>query len=107
MPSLRDQMAHLSDFLNFEYARAVAFRALHAHDGREPKPALGVDKLSLSDWIMVGGYYPLPVSLGAMDLRSAVPGGGSGALTGITFPSPARAITGRMAHKNRLFDTLE
>ena len=64
MPSLRDQMAHLSDFLNFESARAVAFRALHAHDEREPKPALGVDKLSHSDWIMVGGYYPLPVSLG-------------------------------------------
>ena len=62
MPSLRDQMAHLSDFLNFESARAVAFRALHAHDEREPKPALGVDKLSHSDWIMVGGYYPLPVS---------------------------------------------
>ena len=35
-----------------------------------------------------------------------VPGGGSGALTGITSPSPARAITARMAHQNGMFDTL-
>src|SRR5882724_9732861 len=73
MPSLWHQMAHLSDFLNFESARAVAFRALHAHDEREPKPALGADKVSHSDWIMVGGYYPLPVPFGATDLCESCP----------------------------------
>ena len=90
MPSLRDQMAHLSDFLNFESARAVAFRALHAHDEREPKPALGVDKLSHSDWIMVGGYYPLPVSLGAKNLSECCPWRRLGCFNGHYFSVPSQ-----------------